>query len=59
MEMGTATQKRFTMANKVIAKEILLAYPNFNKPFHIHADASLYQLEAVVSQDRKLIASFL
>jgi len=26
-------QKAFAMAKRVIAKETLLAYPNFNKPF--------------------------
>jgi len=44
------------MAKKVIAKERLLAYPDFNKPFQIHAVASHYQLGAVVSQEGKPIA---
>jgi len=51
-------QKAFAMANKVIAKETLLAYPDFNKPFQIHADASHYQLGAVVSQEGKPIAFY-
>jgi len=46
-------QKAFAMAKKVIAKETLLAYPDFNKP-----DASHYQLEAVVSQEGKPIAFY-
>jgi len=37
-------QKAFAMAKRIIAKETLLAYPNFNKPFQIHTDASHYQL---------------
>jgi len=41
------------MAKRVIAKETLLAYPNFNKPFQIHTDASHYQLGAVASQEGK------
>jgi len=49
-------QKAFAMAKKVIAKETLLAYPDFNKPFQIHTDASHYQLGAVVSQEGKPIA---
>jgi len=44
------------MAKRVIAKETLLAYPNFNKPFQIHTDASHYQLGAVASQEGKPIA---
>jgi len=46
------------MAKRIIAKETLLAYPNFNKPFQIHTDASHYQLGAVVSQDGKPIAFY-
>ena len=34
---------------KVIAKEMLLAYPNFNARFDIHTDASQTQLGAVIS----------
>jgi len=49
-------QKAFAMAKRIIVKETLLAYPNFNKPFQIHTDASHYQLGAVVSQDGKPIA---
>ena len=43
-------QQPFALAKKVVAKEMLLANPDFNKPFHIHVDASHYQLGAVVSQ---------
>jgi len=50
-------QKTFATAKRVIAKETLLAYPNFNKPFQIYTDASHYQLGAVVSQEGKPIAS--
>jgi len=46
------------MAKRVVAKETLLAYPNFNKPFQIHTDASHYQLGAVVSQEGKPIAFY-
>jgi len=48
--------KAFAMAKRIIAKETLLAYPNFNKPFQIHTNASHYQLGAVVSQEGKPIA---
>jgi hypothetical protein len=33
-------------------------YPDFNKPFHIHTDASHYQLGAVISQDNCPIAFY-
>jgi hypothetical protein len=33
-------------------------YPDFNKPFHIHTDASHYQLGAVISQDNHPIAFY-
>ena len=49
-------QKAFAMAKRIIAKETLLAHPNFNKPFQIHTDASHCQLGAAVSQEGKPIA---
>jgi len=51
-------QKAFAMAKRIIAKETLLAYPNFNKPFQIHTDASHCQLGAAASQEGKLIAFY-
>jgi len=51
-------RKAFAMAKRIIAKETLLAYPDFNKPLQIYADASHYQLGAVVSQDGKPIAFY-
>jgi len=46
------------MAKRIIAKETLLAFPNFNEPFQIHTDASHYQLGAVVSQEGTPIAFY-
>jgi RNase H-like domain found in reverse transcriptase len=37
---------------------VMLAYPDFNKPFEIHTDASHYQLGAVISQGGKPIAFY-
>jgi len=51
-------RKAFAMAKRIIAKERLLAYPDFSKPFQIYTDASHYQLGAVVSQDGKRIAFY-
>ncbi len=39
-------QKAFDDAKWVLSREVTLAYPNFNKPFDIHTDASDYQLKA-------------
>jgi RNase H-like domain found in reverse transcriptase len=36
----------FNMAKKIIAREVMLAYPDFNEPFEIHTDVSHYQLGA-------------
>ena len=49
-------QKAFAVAKRIIAKETLLAYPNFNKPFQICTDASHCQLGAAASQEGKPIA---
>jgi RNase H-like domain found in reverse transcriptase len=46
------------MAKKIIAREVMLAYPDFNEPFEIHMDASHYQLGAVISQKGKPIAFY-
>ena len=51
-------QKNFDLIKKVIAKETLLAYPNFNTRFDIHTDASQTQLGAVISQDGIPIAFY-
>ena len=37
---------------------MLLSYPNFNKPFDIHTDASNLQLGAVFRQNGKPIAFY-
>ena len=37
----------------MIKREALLAYPDFNKEFHIYADASDYQLGGVIMQNNK------
>ena len=42
----------------IIAKQALLAYPDFTKEFHIHTDASKVQLGACISQDGKPLAFY-
>jgi len=48
----------FSHSEKVLSKEVMLAYPNFDKEFQIHTDASHTQLGAVISQERKPIAFY-
>ena len=55
---GEAQSKAFQMAKRIIAKEVLLAYPDFSKPFQMHTDASHYQLGAVISQEGKPIGFY-
>jgi RNase H-like domain found in reverse transcriptase len=51
-------QKAFDTIKKIIAKEVLLAYPDFNDEFVIHTDVSHTQLGAVISQKGKPIAFY-
>jgi RNase H-like domain found in reverse transcriptase len=51
-------QKAFDTMKKIIAKEVLLAYPDFNDEFVIHTDVSHTQLGAVISQKGKPIAFY-
>ena len=53
-----AHHKAFNKAKKIVACNVMLAYPNFNKEFVIHTDAHHTQLGAIISQDRKPIAFF-
>jgi len=57
-QWGQEEQHAFDTMKKIIAKETLLAYPDFSKPFEIHTDASHYQLGAVISQSGKPIAFY-
>jgi RNase H-like domain found in reverse transcriptase/Reverse transcriptase (RNA-dependent DNA polymerase) len=57
-QWGEEEQKAFDTMKRVISKETLLAYPDFDKPFVIHTDASHTQLGAVISQDNKPIAFY-
>ena len=51
-------QKFFDAIKRVIGRELLLAYPEFNAPFEIHTDASKLQIGAVISQKGKHIAFY-
>ena len=48
----------FKEMKRVMARETLLAFPDFNKTFVIHTDASKTQLGAIISQEGKPIAFY-
>jgi hypothetical protein len=49
-------QQAFDDVRAAIAKETVLAYPDFLKPFEIYMNASSTQLGAVITQDNRPIA---
>ncbi len=51
-------QQAFDNIKATIAKDVVLAYPDFTKPFEIYTDASTMQLGAVIPQDNRPIAFF-
>ena len=51
-------QHAFNKMKHIMSCKILLAYPDFNKPFQIHTDASKTQLGAVISQNGRPIAFY-
>ncbi len=51
-------QRAFNHVKATIAKDVVLAYPNYSKVFKIYTDASSKQLGAVITQDNRPIAFF-
>ncbi len=51
-------QQAFDNVKAAIAKETVLAYPDFSKPFEIYTDASSTQLGAVITPENRPIAFF-
>ena len=51
-------QKAFDDVKATMAKEVVLAYPDFSKPFEIYTDASAKQLGSVITQDNRPLAFF-
>jgi hypothetical protein len=59
-EWHSSHKQAFDKIKKVIGTEVLLCYPDFNKPgfFHLYTDTSDHQLGAVIMQDKKPIAFY-
>ena len=51
-------QSAFDTMKRVMACTTILQYPDFNKPFHIHNDASGIQLGSVITQDSKPVVFY-
>ncbi len=51
-------QQAFDNVKATIAKEIILAYPDFAKRFEIYSDASMMQLGSVITQGNRPIVFF-
>ena len=51
-------QRAFDHVKATIAKDVVLAYPDYSKVFEIYTDASNKQLGAVITQDNRPIAFF-
>jgi hypothetical protein len=51
-------QQAFEAVKSAIAENVMLAFPDFTKEFHIYTDASDYQLGAVITQEGKPLAFY-
>ncbi len=51
-------QRAFNHVKATIAKEVVLAYPDYSKVFEIYTNASSKQLGAVITQENRPIAFF-
>ncbi len=51
-------QRAFDHVKATIAREVVLAYPDYYKVFDIYADASSKQLGAVITQENRSIGFF-
>jgi RNase H-like domain found in reverse transcriptase/Reverse transcriptase (RNA-dependent DNA polymerase) len=57
-EWTPACQTAFDTVKALLAKDLLIRYPDPNQPFHIYTDASDTQMGAVVMQQNKPVAYF-
>jgi hypothetical protein len=56
--LNAVHQRAFDHVKATIAKDVVLAYPDYSKVFEIYTDASSKQLGAVITQDNRPIAFF-
>ncbi len=56
--MDAVHQRAFDHVKATIAKDVVLAYPDYSKVFDIYTGASSKQLGAVITQDNRPIAFF-
>jgi hypothetical protein len=52
-------QRAFDHVKATIAREVVLAYPDYSKVFEIYTDASSKQLGAVITQENRRLRSLL
>ena len=57
-EWTSEHQKAFDTIKRIMDREVLLTHPNFQNPFHVHADASKLQLGSVITQSRRALAFY-
>ena len=51
-------QGAFEEIKRAIAREVILAFPDFSKEFHVYTGASGYQLGGAIMQDNKPLAFY-
>ena len=51
-------QSAFDEIKRIMARETILAFPDFTQPFEIYTDSSCFQLGAVITQNNKPIAFY-
>ena len=54
---GPEQDTAFAKIKSLVARQVLLHYPDFSQEFHVYTDASAYQLGGVIVQGNFLIAS--
>ena len=57
-EWTSDMNKSFIDIKRIIAQNVLLAYPNFSLPFDIYTDASDYQLGSVITHNSHPLAFY-